>query len=55
MPGKKSSNKGGEWKDISSQVGFFYSPVDTSPPVRRPIHRVTHKHTQSNKKFAQSK
>lgn len=55
MPGKKSGSKGGEWKDISSQVGFFYSPVESNPPIRRPVRRVVTKHTNSNRKFAQSK
>lgn len=55
MPGKRTANKEGEWKDISSQVGFFYSPIDNRAPVRRQPRKVTTKHKPTKRKFAQTK
>ena len=54
MSGRRPSKKREEWKDISSEVGFFYSPIheDTHP------HRSTARKSNQkrhNKQFALTK
>ena len=51
MPGKKQTRKDGGWKDISNEVGFFYSPIVENGHSHVSASRRNH-HPKTRKQFA---
>lgn len=54
MSGRRPSKKREEWKDISSEVGFFYSPIREDTRPHRSNARKTNQ-MRHNKQFALTK